>query len=298
MSFTHLEPESSKPSRVVILGAAGFVAAASRRRLEKAGIDVLALPRTELDLTDRDAGENLAAMLRPDDSLLFVSAKAPVKNEAMLLENLRMGAAVCDALRVSPVAHLVYVSSDAVYADSAAPLSEASCAQPGSLHGVMHLAREVILANAYGGPLCLLRPTLIYGEGDPHNGYGPNRFARLAAAGRDIELFGEGEERRDHVWVEDVAEVIMRTLQRRTRGILNIASGEVMAFGEIASRAASLAGGKSRIVNRPRVGPMPHNGLRPFDVSALRAAFPDHRCLSIHRGLEKLASSRGPGLSS
>jgi hypothetical protein len=28
--------------------------------------------------------------------------------------------------------------------------------------------------------------------GDPHNGYGPNRFRRLAAAGQEIVLFGEG----------------------------------------------------------------------------------------------------------
>jgi nucleoside-diphosphate-sugar epimerase len=38
--------------------------------------------------------------------------------------------------------------------------------------------------------------------GDPHNGYGPNRFRRLAAGGEEIVLFGEGEERRDHVQVE------------------------------------------------------------------------------------------------
>ena len=36
-----------------------------------------------------------------------------------------------------------------------------------------------------------MRSTLIYGEGDPHNGYGPNRFHRLAAAGQEIVLFGE-----------------------------------------------------------------------------------------------------------
>ena len=47
--------------------------------------------------------------------------------------------------------------------------------------------------------LAILRPTLIYGAGDPHNGYGPNRFRRLAATGKPIILFGEGEERRDHV---------------------------------------------------------------------------------------------------
>jgi UDP-glucose 4-epimerase len=35
----------------------------------------------------------------------------------------------------------------------------------------------------------------------------------------------------------------------------------------------------------PRSGPMPHNGYRPFDTSACRAAFPDFRATPIDRGL-------------
>ena len=57
-------------------------------------------------------------------------------------------------------------------------------------------------------PLAFLRPTLIYGANDPHNGYGPNRFRRQAAKGETITLFGEGEEKRDHVPVDDVAALV------------------------------------------------------------------------------------------
>jgi UDP-glucose 4-epimerase len=119
----HLFEKSTLPSRVVILGSGGFVGAACQQRLETLGIPVLALPRTELDLTYLNAGELLADLLRPEDSLLFVSAKAPVKNESMLIENLQMASAVCHAVRKSPVQHLVYISSDAVYADSDGLLS-------------------------------------------------------------------------------------------------------------------------------------------------------------------------------
>ena len=189
--LTHLLKTSTQPNRVVILGSAGFVGSACCKRLQSQGITVLSVPRTELDLTQPHASETLAGLLNPEDTLLFVSAKAPVKNEAMLIENLQMGKAVCEALQKSSVKHVIYISSDAVYADSDSPLSEHSCAQPGSLHGVMHLTREVMLVNAWQGPLCFLRPTLIYGSGDPHNGYGPNRFMRQAKKGEDIFIFGE-----------------------------------------------------------------------------------------------------------
>lgn len=285
----HLYNVCTKPARVVILGSAGFVASAVQRRLEVLGTPLLALPRSEMDLTGMDAGARLAGLLRPDDALLFVAAKAPVKTEAMLIDNLLMGKAVCEALGKSPLKHVVYISSDAVYADSNQMLTERSCAQPGSLHGVMHLAREVMLANAWEGPLCLLRPTLIYGADDPHNGYGPNRFMRLAAAGEKIVLFGEGEERRDHVWVEDVAEIVSRVLWHRSTGILNIATGDVVSFREIAEQVVEMFERPIQVNGSPRVGSMPHNGYRPFDVAATYSAFPDFRYTLLPEGLEHIA---------
>lgn len=283
--LTHLHTLPVLPARVVILGAGGFVSSAAQHRLEALNIPVLALTQVMLDLTHPDAGARLANILHPDDALLFVAAKAPVKSEAMLIENLRMCESVCEALKKDPINHVVYISSDAVYADSDTPLTERSCAQPGSLHGVMHLAREVMLSNAYSGPLCFLRPTLIYGKDDPHNGYGPNRFLRLAAKGEDIVLFGAGEERRDHVWVKDVAEIVSRALLHRSTGVLNIATGEVVSFREIAELVVQLSSRPIKIHVTPRVGQMPHNGYRPFNIAKTYVAFPDFHYTSVMDGI-------------
>ena len=284
----HLNYRSTKPKRVVILGSAGFVGNACTQRLRAMDISVLELPRTELDLTDSKSGDLLADLLQPSDSLLFVSAKAPVKTESMLIDNLQMASTVCHVLRKSSVQHLVYISSDAVYADSDRPISENSCAQPGSLHGIMHLAREVMLAAAWQGPLCFLRPTLIYGAEDPHNGYGPNRFIRLAQKGEEIVLFGEGEERRDHVWIEDVADLTCRVLVQQSTGILNISTGNVVSFREIADQVTQLIPNSSQIKGSPRTGPMPHNGYRPFDPTATHQAFKDFSYTSLTEGLRKV----------
>ena len=272
--IANLHDSPRKPARTVVLGAGGFIGGASASRLRSAGIEVAALGRDSCDLLAPDAATRLAAELRPDDTLVFVSARAPVKNVAMLMENMRMGEAVCAALKNQPVAHVVYVSSDAVYKDSAEPLSESSCAEPGSLHGVMHLTREVMLRNEFSGPLAIVRPTLTYGIDDPHNGYGPNRFRRLAAERKEITLFGDGEEQRDHVAVEDIAELVLRIALHRSTGIVNAVTGEVVSFRTLAEFIAAQFAPPVPIKGSPRVGPMPHNGLRPFAPSAALAAFP------------------------
>jgi nucleoside-diphosphate-sugar epimerase len=150
----------------------------------------------------------------------------------------------------------------------------------------MHLAREIAF-GVLKAPLTILRPSLVYGADDPHNGYGPNRFRRLANAREKIVLFGEGEERRDHVLVDDVAEIILRTLKRRSVGSLNIATGEVHSFRAIAERVVAAATAAVAIESSPRSGPMPHNGYRPFDIAAARAAFPDFRFTPLADGIAR-----------
>jgi len=280
----HFHSQPKKPERVVVIGAAGFVGGAIAARMERDGVRVLRLSRKDVDLLAADAAERLTKMLRTSDAVVAASAKAPCKDSAMLIDNIRMARSMVQAIASAKVAHVVNISSDAVYADSAQPLTEASCAEPGSLHGAMHLAREVIFRSEQAAPLAILRPSLLYGPGDPHNGYGPNRFRRLAAKGEDIVLFGKGEERRDHVFIDDVAELAARVLYRRSTGVLNIATGAVHSFAEIAER---VSGGRSAIKTTPRSGAMPHNGYRPFDIGACRSAFPDFRYTTLEEGLKK-----------
>jgi UDP-glucose 4-epimerase len=283
-----------RPGRGVVLGAGGFIGGAVARRLQKEGIEVAALGRPSLDLLAPGAAARLASELRADDVLIFVSALAPCKDVPMLIENIRMGEVVCTALASKPVAHVVYISSDAVYKDSAEPLSESSCAEPGSLHGVMHLTREVMLRTAFSGPLAFVRPTLTYGIDDPHNGYGPNRFRRLAAAGKEIVLFGEGEERRDHVAVDDIAELIFRIVLEQSTGAFNAVSGDVVSFRALAEFIAKEFPPSVAIKGSPRVGPMPHNGLRPFAQSAALTTFPGFEFTRWQDGIAKMCALTPP----
>lgn len=286
--LTHGHAQPEKPRRVVMLGANGFIACSIARQLTDDGVAVLTLGRPEFDLTAQGTADRLAQVLDGQDTLVFASAKAPCKDLPMLRDNLLMAETVCAALRKQPVAHLVYISSDAVYKDSSGPLTEASCAEPAALHGVMHLAREVALRQDYPGPLAIVRPTLIYGYDDPHNGYGPNRFRRLASAGREIALFGEGEERRDHVDVEDVAKLVRLIVLHRSAGVANAVSGEVVSFRELAEFAAAAFPPAVAIKCSPRGGPMPHNGYRSFDNTAVQRAFPRFRFKGWREGLSAL----------
>jgi nucleoside-diphosphate-sugar epimerase len=204
----------------------------------------------------------------------------------MLMQNLRMAEAVCAALAGKPVSHLLYISSDAVYADDANPVTEASYCAPSTLHGMMHAARELMLRSATGSPVAMLRPTLIYGAADPHNGYGPNRFRRQAEKGEPITIFGEGEERRDHVLVDDVAALALLLLEHRSRGALNAVTGASTSFQDVAHMVARQFGKGATVISIPRPGPRPHLLHRFFDITDCLKAFPGFRYTGLAQGLD------------
>src|SRR5262249_98216 len=108
----HRNGRPTKPTRAVVIGAGGFVGGNIVKTLKRDGVDVLALTRRELDLMAADASDKLKGLLRPSDSVVMVSAKAPAKNYAMLMDNLRMAEAVCRALEAVTVHHVLYISSD------------------------------------------------------------------------------------------------------------------------------------------------------------------------------------------
>jgi nucleoside-diphosphate-sugar epimerase len=138
----------------------------------------------------------------------------------------------------------------------------------------MHAARELIFRTEYDGPFAALRPTLVYGARDPHSGYGPNRFRRQAAKGDPITIFGEGEEKRDHVAVEDVARLARLILFHRSTGALNATTGVSISFNDIAHMVAAQFSPQAEVKSVPRSGPRPHLLHRFFDITSCRKAFP------------------------
>ena len=289
----NLNTELTNPSRVVVLGGNGFIGNAILTNFEQRGVRAESIGRPIFDLLTPQADQKLATFLRPDDTLVFVSAKAPCRNTDGLIENLQMAQTVIAALKQQKISHLIYISSDAVYRDSDEPSSEYSCAEPDSIHGAMHLAREVALKNELDLPLAIIRPTLVYGLKDPHNGYGPNSFRRAALKNEDMTLFGEGEELRDHVFVDDIAQLVYLVACHKGIGIANAVSGQVVSFRQIAEFILGQNKSSAAIKATIRSGKMPHNGYREFKTSIASELYSGFKFRGWVEGLSEVHQSQG-----
>jgi nucleoside-diphosphate-sugar epimerase len=270
-----------------VLGASGFLGRHLVQRLSDAGVETVTPSSRDFDLSGPGATVALTRLLRPTDSIVFLAAtKLGLRlDDDGFVANAAMGAALCNAVRQTGCAHVVYLSSDAVYPFTDAPIREDSATASTSLYALMHLARETMLRNVGGLPVVMLRATQVYGAGDPHGAYGPRRMVRSALTEGRIMLYGEGRETRDHIHVGDVTSVIAEALARRTRGLVNVATGRSTSFAALADLVARSCGGPVAIGQEPPRMPVMH---RCFDTSALQAAFPNRTDTSLERGIAAL----------
>ena len=274
------------PARVVLLGARGFIGRTLVSVLQRAGIAALPVSSADLNLATDGAADRLAAMLQPHDAVVMLAALTPDKGRGLqpFLTNIHMAASLCGALGNVTPAQVVYLSSDSVYPIATGLVSEASSAKPDDLYGMMHFAREMMVKSATKAPVAVLRSTLVYGAEDTHNSYGPNRLRRMAHKDGKITLFGEGEETRDHILVDDVAALIMLVLRHRSIGTLNLATGRSISYAELAKKVAALLDKPIDIIGTSRQTPITH---RHFDVTAIHKAFPTFNFTPLDKGLAK-----------
>ncbi len=157
--------------RVVVIGSSGFIGSCAVSTLRSSGADVVGYASKDLNLLSEDCVPRLREAIAAEDVLVIVSALTPDRGRDVgtLVRNIQMIEGLCEFLNERPVAHAVYISSDAVYADNAHPVRESSCCDPSTFHGLMHLVRErALLATLKQKrtPFWIVRPCSVYGTGE------------------------------------------------------------------------------------------------------------------------------------
>jgi nucleoside-diphosphate-sugar epimerase len=179
----------------------------------------------------------------------------------------------------------VNISSDAVYPLTINPITEDSPVDPAGYYGLAKYAGEKILERSAASAnmrFLNLRITALYGPEDSHGSYGPNSFIKSLMKDRTIRLFGRGEEKRDHLYVDDAAFLTRALMTAGATGVFNLASGRSVPFGEVVELLRRISPVPFEVVSQPRKAPVTH---RHFDVSRLIRAVPGFRCTPLEDGL-------------
>ncbi len=160
------------------------------------------------------------------------------------------------------------------------PVSEDAALDPLCVHAVHKIAVEQYLkiyGQLYGLRFTILRVTNPYGPGQPagRTAYGVvNRMIHLALEDGELTVFGDGHQRRDYIYIEDLVDALVGAgVESRTDGrTYNLGSGVATSFVDMARTVIALAG-SGRIGFRPwpRLAEQIETGDFTADVSRLHA---------------------------
>jgi UDP-glucose 4-epimerase len=263
------------PRKITLLGNTGFVGRAVGGHLAAQGHEVRGFSSAALDLTRPESGAALAASAPADATIVLVAAITPDRGGHVepFAANVAMATTVARHVERHGAGRVVFVSSDAVYGDRD-EVSESSPVELYNAYAVAKFASERILAcvaAARAIPMLVVRPTIVFGPGDTHGQYGPNRFVKTIVREQSVTLFGEGEEQRDHIFIDDLVEVLSALVAGEHTGVLNVATGESRSFGSVVDTLQRIAPFEFKVIRAKRVRPVTH---RHFDVQHLLAAVP------------------------
>ncbi len=270
-----------KKKRCLIFGSNGFIAKSFSSSEEiKKEFKIIKFPKKKINLLKESSVKILKNKIKDNDYVLFVAGEVPNKSLIQLKNNLQMLTNFLLAIQHKKISYFSYISSDAVYEDTKNKINEKFDVTKTSIHGIMHLMRENLINKFYKGRLSIFRPTLIFGAEDPHNGYGPNKFIRLVLSRNKIILFGKGEEKRDHIHISAVVNILSNAFIKKKVGTYNIASGKIYSFYDIAKKIEKIH--KKKVIKlKKRSEPPHHLGLRQFNISKLKRNFKNVELLGI-----------------
>jgi UDP-glucose 4-epimerase len=190
---------------------------------------------------------------------------------------------------------VVYASSAAVYGNAATiPISETAPRAPLSAYGADKYSCELharVAAHVHAIPTVGLRLFNVYGpRQDPRSPYTGviSTFCQRIAAGSSINIFGDGRQTRDFVYVSDVVRALLAAMALRPDDgpVFNVCTGVATSVGELARLVADLAGKKLTMRTRPpRAGDIRHS----LGVPALADAVLDMPGrVPLREGLDKV----------
>lgn len=230
----------------------------------------------------------------------LVSVQASIESPVKSFENNAQGSFnVFEVARDREIRKIVYASSAAVYGSNGnLPLSESEASHPESPYALDKLYCEQLARvyfELYGISSVGLRYFNAYGPGQvadsPYSGV-ISIFLEHVISGENIYIYGDGEQSRDFVYIDDVVTANILAMQHPMKDakVFNIGSGKQTTLNHLLDILMSISDtNPTKIYSEPRAGDIKHSLA---DISAAQEILGWKSMVSIKQGINRLLTNK------
>ncbi|WP_427914253.1 NAD-dependent epimerase/dehydratase family protein [Ramlibacter sp. MMS24-I3-19] len=273
---------------VLLLGGAGFIGSALASRLARDDVPVHVVGRHEVD--------RLVTVLPLCHTVIHLASATTPGSSAtrpnLELDNLALTLRLLESLKEFPDIHLIYFSSGGtVYGNpDRLPVTEDSPIAPLSNHGAGKAAQEAFCRalRDQGHAVTILRPSNAYGPGQAlRHGFGLVRaMLEHARHGTTLEIWGDGENVRDFIYIDDIVEATTRLIgQPKDSETYNLGAATGYSINEVRRLVETASGMQVRTTPRP-ARKIDVRGV-VLDTSRIRARLDWQPAVDLPEGLER-----------
>ncbi len=211
-------------------------------------------PTLTADICDAGAMEELMGRERPDAVFNLAAVLGRDKTEAALRScmevNLRGALTVLRAATAAGAQRVILMGSAEELGDRPGPQTEDMEPRPLSPYGISKAAMTWMALATHresGAPVVVMRPSTVYGPGQPAALFVAQAVGAAVGEGR-FEM-SEGRQRRDMVFVTDVARglVAAAATPQADGEIINLSSADPRPLREVASRIWELTDSRAEL---------------------------------------------------
>lgn len=174
-----------------------------------------------------------------------------------------------ESSRLAQVKRFIFASSGAPVGEATPPIHEELAPHPVSPYGASKLAGEgycSVYYRTFGLETVALRFGNVYGPGSTHKGSVVAKFIRQALAGEILEIYGDGTQTRDFIYVDDLVQAIWQagTIPKIGGEVFQIATNRETTIHELTEQLLEelyQAGNRNVVVHNasPRLGDVRSN---------------------------------------
>jgi ADP-L-glycero-D-manno-heptose 6-epimerase len=242
--------------RVLVTGGAGFIGSNIVKLLESKGAKVVVLDNfscadyknlldTKADVVCADVADPLIFRKLPKfDAVIHEAAitDTTLADNAKMMQVNFTGSENILGFCFRKKIKLVYASSAGVYGDCKFPAKESQKLVPHNTYAYSKYLFDCLVQKTIKKvktPLIVgLRYFNVYGPGEVHKGTAASMTYQLylqMKKGKRPRVFKYGEQKRDFIYVKDVARITVKALGSKKSAIFNLGTGKPRSFNDIIS---------------------------------------------------------------